>query len=133
MMYPDRSPIALMFLITSTVSLMFVLVLGLAEMDSSEKRSDQQIVMIHKNADFKVEGNPNVVEDLNRLKATEATEEQSKEILDRAIANKNAEIAAANLKVNTKTADAVEKDKADKLKALDDEYAKKRAAIEANE
>lgn len=133
MMYPDRSPIALMFLIASTVSLMFVLVLGLAEMDASEKRSDKQIVMIHKNADFKVEGNPNVVEDLNRLKATEATEEQSKEILDRAIADKNAEIAAANLKVNTKTANAVEKDKADKLKALDDAYAKKRAAIEANE
>ena len=102
-------------------------------MDASEKRSDKQIVMIHKNADFKVEGNPNVVEDLNRLKATEATEEQSKEILDRAIADKNAEIAAANLKVNTKTANAVEKDKADKLKALDDAYAKKRAAIEANE
>ena len=132
MMYPDRSPIALMFLLTSMMSLMFVLVVGLAEMNESDKRADQQNLMVLKNADFKVEDNPNVVEDLNRLKATKATEDKSKETLERAIADKNAEIAAANLKANTKTADAVSDSKADKLKALDDEYAKKRSAIESD-
>lgn len=101
-------------------------------MSKSDKISDRQIEMVKQNADFKVENNPNIVEDMQLLKSTHVTEDESKDMLERAIADKNAEIAAANLKANTKTADAVSDSKADKLKALDDEYAKKRSAIESN-
>lgn len=101
-------------------------------MDQSDKISDRQIEMIKQNADFKVENNPNIVEDMQLLKSTHVTEAESKDMLARTIDAKSAEIAAANLKENTKTADAVSESKADKLKALDDEYAKKRSAIEAD-
>lgn len=131
-MLTESSPLPLIGGIITLMAVLSITLFTFLNIDQYNKISDRQIEMVKQNADFKVENNPNIVEDMQLLKSTHVTEDESKDMLERAIADKNAEIAAANLKANTKTADAVSDSKADKLKALDDEYAKKRSAIESN-
>lgn len=131
-MLTESSPLPLVGGLLTLMAVLSLALFSILNMDQSDKISDRQIEMIKQNADFKVENNPNIVEDMQLLKSTHVTEAESKDMLARTIDAKSAEIAAANLKENTKTADAVSESKADKLKALDDEYAKKRSAIEAD-
>lgn len=131
-MLTESSPLPLVGGLLTLMAGLSLALFSILNMDQSDKISDRQIEMIKQNADFKVENNPNIVEDMQLLKSTHVTEAESKDMLARTIDAKSAEIAAANLKENTKTADAVSESKADKLKALDDEYAKKRSAIEAD-
>ena len=131
-MLDDNFPLPTLFLMLAGLCMTGYLCVLLLKVDESDQIAEQQIEMVQKNADFKVEGNSNILEDLERLKTTKVTESKSKESLERAIDAKSAEIAAVNLKANSKTAKAVEDiSKKDSLKALDEEYAKKRAAIEA--
>ncbi len=131
-MLTESSPLPLIGGLMTLMAVLSITLFTFLNIDQYNKISDRQIEMVKQNADFKVENNPNIVEDMQLLKSTHVTEDESKDMLARTIEAKSAEIAAANLKANTKTADAVSDSKADKLKALDDEYAKKRSAIESN-
>lgn len=131
-MLTESSPLPLIGGLMTLMAVLSITLFTFLNVDQSDKISDRQIEMVKQNANFKVENNPNIVEDMQLLKSTHVTEYESKDMLARTIEAKSAEIAAANLKTNTKTADALSDSKADKLKALDDEYAKKRSAIESN-